>query len=195
MKETSQDSSTSLRREADVLLKEKGLLEILRVYGRPHVHGSYALDLMTWRDLDIYLESEDLSEHWFFELGGRLATALVPTRMNFRNERIERTPDLPSGFYWGIYLSLSEAQSWKVDVWAIQSAECAALLARERHMAGKLSAANRPIILKIKKACWKHSEYRRGFSSADIYHAVLEEHVATFAQFREYIKARKGIIV
>jgi hypothetical protein len=92
-------------------------------------------------------------------------------------------------------LRLSEAQTWKVDIWAMKSAECAVLLARESHMAGKLTVASRPIILNIKKACWKHSEYRRGFSSADIYHAVLEEHVTTLAEFRDYLKARKGIVV
>jgi hypothetical protein len=49
-----------IKNEADVILHEKGLLALLRSFGRPHVSGSYALDLMTWRDLDIYLVVEEL---------------------------------------------------------------------------------------------------------------------------------------
>ena len=45
-----------LRQEADDLLGSKDLRELLEEYGIPHITGSYALQLMTWRDLDIYLE-------------------------------------------------------------------------------------------------------------------------------------------
>ena len=45
----------ALRAEADNLLIETGLMDLLRHRGSVHVSGSYALRLMTWRDLDIYL--------------------------------------------------------------------------------------------------------------------------------------------
>ena len=48
-----------LKTEADELLYKKGVFDLLQKYGTPHVTGSYFLNLMTWRDLDIYLETED----------------------------------------------------------------------------------------------------------------------------------------
>lgn len=52
----------ALKQEADKLLVGKGLMRILEAYGRPYVTGSYDLDTMTWRDLDLYLEMETCSE-------------------------------------------------------------------------------------------------------------------------------------
>jgi hypothetical protein len=59
-----------IKEEADTILHEKRLLEILNDFGKPYVSGSYALDLMTWRDLDIYLETDLISEQRFFHLEG-----------------------------------------------------------------------------------------------------------------------------
>ena len=59
----------------------------------------------------------------------------------------------------------------------------------------KLTPANRQTILAIKSECWNHPEYRRGFSSTDIYAAVLDDHVSELGQFREYLKSKKGISV
>ena len=104
-----------IRKEADELLEAKGLRSLLKGYGTPHVTGSYALRLMTWRDLDIYLEQPDLSEESFFGLGSRIASCLAPIKMSFRNERINRTPNLPLGFYWGVYLGDERKGAWKRD--------------------------------------------------------------------------------
>jgi len=195
MKDKTENVSASLRTEADIILYNRGLLDILREYGLPNVSGSYTLDLMTWRDLDIYLEAEAFSEERFFELGGRIATALAPSRMHFRNERVAQTQGLPLGLYWGVYFDLSDCQSWKVDIWCVESEECRRLLAHASSVLEKLTSDNRQVILTIKSECWNHPEYRRGFSSNDIYAAVLENNISTFGQFREYLKAKTGISV
>jgi hypothetical protein len=61
----------AIKKDAGEILYEKGLLNILNLFGKPHISGSYALDLMTWRDLDIYLEVENISETDLFELGAK----------------------------------------------------------------------------------------------------------------------------
>ena len=43
--------------EAKKLLISDGLQETLERYGSVLPTGSYALDLMTWRDLDLYFKS------------------------------------------------------------------------------------------------------------------------------------------
>lgn len=188
-----QKRSSELCAEADLVLGEKGLLAILSEFGTAHVSGSYALDLMTWRDLDIYLESADLPERRFFELGGRIASAFMPSRMQFRNERIAKTQGLPVGLYWGIYFNLTADQAWKIDIWCVPSEVCRRLLRHCGSIAARLTPDTRNAVLQIKTACWAHPEYRRGFSSQDIYSAVLDDGIATLDQFREYLQTKKGI--
>jgi hypothetical protein len=111
-----------IKAEADVLLSEKGLLQILNSFGKPHITGSYSLDLMTWRDLDIYLEVNNLSEADFFNLGSQICTTLTPVKMSFRNELLAKTKGLPAGWYWGVYLGNERAGGWKIDIWAVSNA-------------------------------------------------------------------------
>jgi hypothetical protein len=188
-------TSTPLRDEADRVLFEKGLLALLQKYGEPHVSGSYALDLMVWRDLDVYLQAEAMSERRFFELGGRIAELLAPSRMHFRNERIGQTVGLPHGLYWGVYFEVAESRLWKLDIWCVPGEECRRLLAHCENIQARVTPATREIILVIKSACWQHPEYRSGFSSQDIYTAVLEDGISTLDAFREYLSRTKGISV
>ena len=111
----------ALRAEADELLWKKGLHPLLEKYGQVHLTGSYTLKLMVWRDLDIYLATEDLPVSEFFRLGGQIADLLNSPKMHFRNERVARTEGLPHGLYWGVYLGNEREGAWKIDIWAVTS--------------------------------------------------------------------------
>jgi hypothetical protein len=104
-----QNINLNIKREADAILYEKGLINILHSFGTPYVHGSYLLDLMTWRDLDIYLQADDISIPDFFVLGERICSLFSPVKMSFRNELKAKTKGLPTGLYWGIYLGKERA--------------------------------------------------------------------------------------
>lgn len=117
-----------IKKEADEILFEKNLFSILSSFGTPHISGSYALNIMTWRDLDIYLQVENISEMDFFVLGGKMCTAFKPVKMNFRNELIAKTKNLPTGLYWGIYLGNERTGAWKIDIWAVNASECQRLI-------------------------------------------------------------------
>ena len=180
-----------IKKEADAMLHEKGLLALLRTFGTPHVSGSYALDLMTWRDLDIYLEVDELKEDRFFSLGGQLASLLMPVKMSFRNETIAKTPGLPEGFYWGIYMGNERKGAWKIDIWAVHSAECKRLLDYCTAIQEKLDKEKAVRILAIKSCCWQDPEYRRSYSSMDIYTAVLDEGIRDMEGFELFRRSRK----
>src|SRR5687767_13560713 len=117
-----------IKEEADNIFFEKGLSGILSSFGTPHISGSYALDLMTWRDLDIYLEVDNISETDFFTLGSKVCSALTPVKMSYRNELIGKTKGLPAGLYWGVYLGNERAGAWKIDIWAVDPSECHRLI-------------------------------------------------------------------
>ncbi len=61
--------NSTIKAEADKFFLEHGLLDILNSFGIPHITGSYALGLMTWRDLDIYLQVDNFSRQTFLSSG------------------------------------------------------------------------------------------------------------------------------
>lgn len=188
------DSLTALNdrihEEADNILYKLGLIDILNKWGIPHITGSYALRLMTWRDLDIYLETDTMTEAEFFILGKTIEAALKPVKMSYRNERIARTKGLPCGLYWGVYLGNERNGAWKIDVWAVDAKECNRLLNYSTNLESKLDSLTRMQILAIKSQCWKDPEYRRSYTSKDIYEAVLEKDITTIEGFRDYLQKR-----
>ena len=60
-----------IKREADALLDEVGVMEILTRYGQVTPTGSFFLDTMVYPDIDLYLSKVSISS--LFEIGGKLA--------------------------------------------------------------------------------------------------------------------------
>lgn len=187
MSDTILKLNDQIKSEADQLLYQKGLFNILRKYGVPHVTGSYSLNLMTWRDLDIYLETNDLSEKYFFALGQEISSAFKPVKMHFRNELIAQTKGLPKGLYWGTYLGDERAGAWKIDTWAVEKEECKKLLDYTLAIRAKITPESALHIMNIKSKCWSDPLYRKKYNSGDIYEAVLEKNIGTIESFREYL--------
>ena len=146
------NTSAALRAEADEILYGKGLLSILSEYGEPHISGSYSLDLMVWRDLDIYLAAEAMPEARFLELGGRLAELLTAPRVQFRNERVGQTAGLPNGLYWGVRSDIVGAGTWKIDIWCVAEVESRRLVAHCEGIRERLTPESRRAIVAIRSA-------------------------------------------
>jgi hypothetical protein len=176
-----------LRAEADRLLAI-GLSEILTDYGELNVVGSYALRLMVWRDLDIHLVRAGQDRKSFFELGARIADLLRPHRMHYRDQTIILTEGLPTGLYWGVYLGDEREGTWKIDIWQTNSDEFRRVREYGERVRSRLTDASRRAILEIKTACWKHPQYRRRFSSSDIYDAVLDHGISNVEEFWGFLR-------
>lgn len=182
-------ANSVIRKEADDILYGRGLFDILKESGTPYITGSYDLGLMTWRDLDVYLETDGISQKDFFELGSRIATGFSPVKMSFRNELPGKTKGLPEGLYWGVYLGNERAGAWKIDVWAVKPPECRRLLDYCENIKKKLAPETALTILDIKSRCWQDPEYRRSYGSSDIYRAVLEKNITGIEEFRHYLQS------
>jgi hypothetical protein len=179
-------ASRDIKKEADQFLSKTLLLEELSKFGLPHISGSYFLDLMTWRDLDIYLEVNSLEVTKCFELGKELANLLKPVKMQFRNETGAGTAGLPHGLYWGIYLGDERKGAWKIDLWLVHPPELERLLNYCRQIQSRLDEQSVLAILAIKSECWQDPAYRKAYTSSDIYEAVLERQIRTVTEFRTY---------
>jgi hypothetical protein len=184
--------SRDIRTEADHIL-QSGLLSILGRHGEVHIVGSDVLELMTWRDLDIHVVREDLDVGTFFGLGGEIASLLKPHRMHFRDESTVGTPGLPRGFYWGVYLGDERGGAWKIDIWQTDRQAFDLVRRFGEELSAPLTDTNRAVILEIKAACWRHPQYRRGFTSADVYAAVFDRGVRDVQGFAPDLRHTKGI--
>ena len=186
-------TEAEIRAEADGLLSS-GLRETLESYGEVHVVGSYRMRLMAWHDLDVHLVREAVDKTAFFALGGRVASLLSAQRMHYRDETVAATPGLPSGLYWGVYLGDERKGAWKIDIWATGPAGLDRVGSYCDAIARRLSSSSRETILQIKSECWQHPEYRRAFSSADIYTAVLEHGIEDVDEFWTFLE-RQGHLI
>jgi len=176
-----------LRDEADRLLDRHDFLSILFDYGRPHLSGSYALQLMTWRDLDIYLEMVELSAVRFLELAGALAAAMTPRKASFTDHlHFPATENVP-GFYLGIHTDLLSRGGWKIDLWGVDASTCAERLRHTERIAAALNDETRAAILSIKNDVCRHPRYREAITSQHVYDAVLSAGVRTLDEFWRYV--------
>ena len=182
--------NSELRTEANTILDEKGFISLLEKYGTPLPTGSYSLNTMTWRDLDVYLINDEMDSDKFFQLGREMVNLFNPRRMSFRDEFIGETPGLPSGYYWGIYSQLGFSKEWKIDVWAIDSKQAENFEKLMEEINEGLMDEKRLYVLKIKSHFCHHPEYRGKITSMDIYRSVIDDKVKSIESFKEWLKAK-----
>src|SRR5438105_12399122 len=111
-------NNAELKTEADLLIRSRGLPELLAVYPGWFIGGSYSYDLMCWRDLDIYILDPQHDLKRCFEVGYELTLRLSAKKSRFTNN----LDGEPSGFYWGIKLGNERQGAWKLDVWFLNTA-------------------------------------------------------------------------
>jgi hypothetical protein len=182
-----------LREEAHSLLYDKGLLEVVRSVGPACVIGSFALDLMTWRDLDISVQLSDEKDiPGFFDIGRKIIDRFQVSRMTYTNPVLH--PDFPfdRGFYWGIHI-LHSGQTWKVDLWGYGEDDYHENLQKFARLSEQLSNGDRLAILRIKNEVCERPEYHHEVISLDIYEAVAKDHIKTVEEFDEWLAHRREI--
>jgi hypothetical protein len=184
--------AAELREEAETLLYGEGLLSLFESMGPACVIGSFTLDLMTWRDLDISVQlAHEKDIPGFFEIGRRVIDRFKVARMTYNNPVLR--PDLPydRGFYWGLHLLYSD-QNWKVDLWGYGERDYRDNLQKFSELSELLEGADRSAILRIKNEVCKRPEYRHEVISLDIYEAVAEHRVKTVGEFDRWFRQREG---
>ncbi|MCK4935167.1 MAG: hypothetical protein KAR79_06225 [Simkaniaceae bacterium] len=109
----------TLKKEADILLYEKGLYDLLSKYGKVSFVGSYALDLLAWRDIDLELQMQvphSISD--FMDLAKDLAEFPGVKRITFLKDLHLKYKDFPKGLCMGVYID-----QWKIDIWDMDAQE------------------------------------------------------------------------
>jgi len=170
----------SIRNEADRLIRETGLLEILSRHGAPTITGSYFMNIMAWNDLDLYLQpGADFDP---YAMIADLNAALRPFRLDgFVDDR---------SIFYGCETNITGVR-WNIDVWIRSEERIAESLAYCRNILRRMDAlpGAREAILSIKTDLIAKGMYgfdkhpSRHYHSRDIYDAVLNDSVRTTEEF------------
>ena len=176
--------NAELKREADLLIQECRLPELLAGYPGWFVGGSYSYDLMCWRDLDIYVLDAQHDLKRCFEIGYELTARLAARKSRFTNN----VGGEPNGFYWGIKLGDERQGAWKLDVWFLDVVSYERHAAYSAEMGERLTTETRSTICAIKEAYWRRPEYRDTVTSDHIYRAVLEHGISDVSDFERFLR-------
>jgi len=163
----------SLKQEANRLLEEFGLLEILREYGEPHVIGSVSMDLMAWPDLDIDVVNTGMCLKKLHQLTVTLLERFSPV---WYEAKEEITDEGKTVWFHGLETEITGTR-WNIDIWffdeeTIGKAEAYCTEIREKV---RWNPALREAILTLKKELLDRGLYSfEKYRSVDVYKAVLE---------------------
>lgn len=187
------DRADTLKKEADALLYGKGIDALLRSFGGVFYTGSYSLDLLAWRDIDIHvvLEPDPVSLARFWEMGTQVAQFDGVYRCNFLNTCCHLRPNLPPGFYWGIKLDTEQATTWKIDIWATTAEFVEQNQKMMRRIVGGLADDTRRLILELKHALMLPEGRTPIMSGLHIYEAVLFKGLRDIETIRSYLREQK----
>ena len=191
--------SAALRKEALDLITGSGMAALLeRQFQRPRIVGSVALDLMTWRDIDIYVPLERAERDRFFEILPPIVAALgdhghVAYRVTYNDEWARPRGDYGQGYYFGFRIAAAGGAEWKIDLWAWNEPTYERKLRDFAALAERLERADRALILRLKAEAHGLPGFRDRITSYDIYQFVLDEAGTTLGELETYCAERRRI--
>jgi hypothetical protein len=176
--------SQSIKKEAKELLIKDKVLETLENFGQVKFTGSYELDLMFKKDIDISLVNESITVEEFSQLGKELIDKLNTPSVYYRNTRITPVEHRPeNALYWGI-----KTGEWWIDIWAMNESVYKRAESYISEIKSKLNQQNRIIILQLKNELLSLNLYGNKISSRELYDAVLNNNVNSVQSFEKYLK-------
>lgn len=171
------------KNNANKLLYDFGLLDELNNYGTPYIVGSYAMDLMAWNDLDIYVSNESMSTEKLYELTSFILNAFNPVWYEAKQEVSDEKTAWFHGFETEILGELCN-----VDIWFFDKETITKALDFSKNIKQKLIATPelKEIVINIKQLLIENEQYGFDkFLSMDVYTAVFEDNVKNYNEFIE----------
>ena len=177
--------SKDLREEAIRLLEEEGLLGLFSSFGEVLFAGSYALDLMIWKDIDLNIivdagKIQSVTKNLVVELLDNAATQRVKV---YRDLHQKYQGEMPMGDYVGILFD-----GWKLDVFVVDKEASEETRQKTERVQEKLTQKTRELIQEIKQALLLPSGRTPKFSGKHIYEAVLEKGLASKKEIFSYLE-------
>ena len=182
------EQSRKIKDAADRILHDDGLEEILCNYGEVHYVGSYEIDLMLKKDIDISLINPSLTLKEFHQLAFEASSLLHPHSMHFRDTRVKPIQYRPPhALYWAF-----EFADWNIDLWLVEKEYYLESVDYMNRVKQSLDDLKKITILDIKNRALNSGQYGRTFGSREIYQAVLQDGINSSEEFCGFSE-RQGI--
>ena len=179
------ERALALRQEADVVMQEIGLLDLLSQYGEVTFSGSYFLDVMAYPDIDLYLSKVSIDR--LFDIGAQLAKCDMVFRVEFEKSD---EPRLPGGLYLKPRIAYGDwSRPWKIDIWSLDDQVIERLMQPMWHFQSKMTAQLREQIIRYKFSVMTKLNRPPMYSGYFIYKAFIDEGMTEFHQVTAYLIA------
>jgi hypothetical protein len=179
------EQASKLRKEADFIMDQLKVREIMRPYSKMVPTGSYYLDVMAYPDIDLYIRKLSLDQ--LFDIGCQLAKSELVFRVEFEKSN---DPRLPGGLYLKPRIAFGEwGRPWKIDIWSLDEKVIEQQMKPMRHFKRKMTAQLREQIIHYKLSILTGLKRTPMYSGYFIYKAFIDEGIKEFHQVTEYLIA------
>lgn len=172
--------SKQVKREADEILAQGKVLEVLQKYGEVLIKGSYAIDLMLSPDIDINIIGPEAGREQAIAALNDFIKGDYFGSYHLYDWFKERKDVFPEGYYVGLQ-KVIEKKKWKIDIWFLKQED-----QRSANIMKKLTSIDdrtKELILELKQY---RSEKDFRLNSYRIYEAVLEHGITTPEQLKKF---------
>lgn len=188
--------SKNMKNQADKILNDSGIIDILMGYGEVKIAGSYALDVMLRPDIDIYVIAEMNDWHNAKNIYMKIIESKYFREVSFvnwtdfsNNSSVDLWTPSIKGYYIKS-ITPTETDLWKMDIWLItpeydKSSERTDLF---KKLLNEQGDSKRKLILEIKNFTRKGGGYIDGVDGKLIYQAVLINGVKNTEEFLSFIQ-------
>lgn len=177
------ERSSRLREEADFIIQEVNLCEVLSPYGRIVPTGSYFLNLMMYPDIDLYISKVSINQ--LFEIGAQLARSEMVFQVVFEKSR---TPRLPDGLYLKLRIDYGDwGRFWKVDIWSLEDSVVDEKMKEMYRFKQEMTECLREQILKYKYSVLTARNRTPMYSGYFIYKAFVDGGLSDFGDVTQYL--------
>ncbi len=188
-----QEIATSIRNNARQVLETKKIDSAVRGIGELFYTGSYALDLMTWNDIDMQVVVKSGIDA--IEALGKLFNHIIndpdfieAQMIHFRDDY---KPKMPRGVYLGIKMDCPDLGGlWKLDIWSLAKPDFEKNRVLIETLKSKLDPENKALILKLKHEIMAGSTRVPQMASHFLYQAILLDGIKDKKALYKYLAAQ-----
>ncbi len=177
------ERASKLRQEADFVLQQVGVYDILRPYGRIVPTGSYFVDVMVYPDIDLLMSKVSVEQ--LFQIGGRLASSDLVFQVVFEKSR---DANLPGGLYLKLRIDYGNwGRPWKIDIWSLDDPIIDRQMEPLARFKSKMVGSIREQIIRYKLSIMTDQHRTPMYSGYLIYKAFIDEGMTDFQQVTRYL--------
>lgn len=165
--------SNELKKEADSLISETHVVDILNKLGKIDFVGSYALNLIYRPDIDIFVTSDTCSNEKAIAITKEFLDSGLFQTVGFANHTHHKAPNNLNGYYWELIV-IKNDRKWKFDVWYTAEKKIVSIENVEKIL-DKLRKDNeaRIKILELKDKLFNGTTYKNNMNGLKIYEEIL----------------------